>query len=396
MSKFLKTIDIIIFILALLAAAALLVPPLLGVNAIVVGENTSSNEKVGSVVYTQTVESDSISAGNQIVVVSDNEVNLYNVSSYDEDQHIATAALDNTDGAEDEMIDVGTYVNKGVLVVPFLGYLKIATESMTGLMILGGCVLVWILLMILSIVLRKDYDDEDEDEDEEEYFRTLTQPSGEEDGSEASASKINIQVEGDGEEFISNLKGAVSGRETESYLKVTPEISAENEEAEEKEAEEKDGQPEDVEDETKDADGSARPEEDEELTGDEGSIDEGVSLDELENIFEKDTEEEQPVKKESRGVPEEKDMGTGELPDVQAALEAALENQQISYSRQKKNTPEAAEEEEVTIATGAIELAIPSYSVEELLEKARKEGFEPKVKETRNSDIKLVDFSDII
>ena len=166
MSRFLKTLDILIFIVALLAGAALLVPPYVGIDAIVIEENSTSNADLGSVIYSQAETSEEIAAGDQIVISGENDaVNLYTVNSYDAEQHIVTASKD---AGEEEIIDVGSYVSKAIIVIPFLGYLKMATESMTGLMILGGCVLVWIILMILSIVLRIDYDDDEDDEDEDD------------------------------------------------------------------------------------------------------------------------------------------------------------------------------------------------------------------------------------
>ena len=99
---------------------------------------------------------------------------------------------------------------------------------------------------------------------------------------------------------------------------------------------------------------------------------------------------------------EEKPLGTGELPDVQAALEAALENQQLNrYEHPKASaaqTPDLAEvPDDAGIAgeAGEIELAMPVHTAEELMSKAYASGLEPKMRKDK-SGVTLIDYSDCL
>ena len=72
---------------------------------------------------------------------------------------------------------------------------------------------------------------------------------------------------------------------------------------------------------------------------------------------------------EDMPVPEtdtEKNVGTDTIPDVQAALEAALETQQIRQPEQMVEQGYPEEEAEQTQALEEIELAMPVRTVEEL------------------------------
>ena len=96
--------------------------------------------------------------------------------------------------------------------------------------------------------------------------------------------------------------------------------------------------------------------------------------------------------------PEEKEIGTDSLPDVQAALEAALENQPLNrtsedYTLQQPEKPDASQKEE-TEARDEIELAMPAHTAEELLEKAYADGLDPKLKKDETTGVTLVDYSD--
>jgi hypothetical protein len=96
--------------------------------------------------------------------------------------------------------------------------------------------------------------------------------------------------------------------------------------------------------------------------------------------------------------PEEKEIGTDSLPDVQAALEAALENQPLNrtsedYTLQQPEKPDSAQKAD-TDARDEIELAMPAHTAEELLEKAYADGLDPKLKKDETTGVTLVDYSD--
>ena len=102
---------------------------------------------------------------------------------------------------------------------------------------------------------------------------------------------------------------------------------------------------------------------------------------------------------EDMPVPEtdtEKNVGTDTIPDVQAALEAALETQQIRQPEQMVEQGYPEEEAEQTQALEEIELAMPVRTVEELLQEAYSDGDDPVVKEDDTTGVTFVDYSECL
>ena len=83
------------------------------------------------------------------------------------------------------------------------------------------------------------------------------------------------------------------------------------------------------------------------------------------------------------------------LQDVQAALEAALEGRQISYSNNVQH-PGASAKEMQKPKSGEIELAIPIKTAEEFMEQAAANGDEPTIKEDQLPGVKFVDYSNCL
>ena len=108
-----------------------------------------------------------------------------------------------------------------------------------------------------------------------------------------------------------------------------------------------------------------------------------------------------PVEEPAAGK-DEKPLGTGELPDVQAALEAALENQQLNrYEHPKGNAAQAGdqmlslEDAGIPDEVNEIELAMPVHTAEELMSKAYASGLDPKMRKDK-SGVTFVDYSDCL
>ena len=92
----------------------------------------------------------------------------------------------------------------------------------------------------------------------------------------------------------------------------------------------------------------------------------------------------------------ERGIGTESIPDVQAALEAALETQQIrQYEQMPEPQPEPVEMEQ-TQNLEEIELAMPVKNVEELLQEAYTAGDDPVVEEDAVTGVTFVDYSDCL
>lgn len=331
MSKFLRILVRIILILLIACGAALLLPPLFGIDTVVI-ESEMSNLDRGTVVYAKAVAPSSLESGDKFLHAGDNdEIDSYVVKEYDSTDDVIIAS-ESEDAAEQKLQANGDSVRKIVFTVPFIGYLFIATQSTTGLMILGGALLIIIILFIISEVLRRSGEEEDEDvpEDDDDYFTSLEKKKTEKFTAEIEEEKKqkkadeNFPVEGEGEEFISNLKGAVTGN-------MFPE-------------------------------------------GASGKGDSGGP----------------------KAAPDEEDMvQTDGLPNVQAALEAALEGRQIETATKNVQHPKAVERH-TTPKTGEIELAIPIRTAEEFVARADKDGDDPEVTEDEETGIKFVDFSDCL
>ncbi|MGI6118956.1 MAG: hypothetical protein ACOYBC_11425 [Bilifractor sp.] len=324
MSKFLRVLVRIMLIVLIACGAALLLPPLFGIDTVVI-RSEMSNLDQGTVVYARSVSPSSLKSGDRFLHAGENdEVDSYIVKEYDDSNDVIVASA-SEDAAEQKFQANGDTVRKILFTVPFIGYLFIATQSTTGLMILGGILLIIIILFIISEVLRRGEEDDDEessDEEDEDYFASLEKKKREkfnaekEKEAEKEKKADSFPVEGEGEDFIENLKGAVSGNTLppgESGPKAAPD--------------------------------------------------------------------------------EEEAVQTDGLPNVQAALEAALDGRQIVTPKKNEKPVEVLH---TTPKSGEIELAIPIRSKEEFLEKAHKDGDEPEVREDEGTGIDLVDYSDCL
>ena len=96
-------------------------------------------------------------------------------------------------------------------------------------------------------------------------------------------------------------------------------------------------------------------------------------------------------------VIQEKSLGTDSLPDVQAALEAALESQPVNHEGTMSqmqlvpdDTPAMPNE------NGEVELAMPVHTTDEFLQKAYSDGLDPTIRHDDTTGTTLIDFSDCL
>ena len=341
MSKFLKTIVALILLVFIASGAGLLIPQFAGYDTYVVQEKTLGNVDVGSAIYTQKLPSTQIEVGDQMLSVDGNNVNIYTVQDFDSENMIVTVT-----GGERATYSVSANYLRVKVVVPFIGYLSIATQSMDGLLILAMLLILVIILFVCAEIIRRSGDSEDEDEgDYQEYD------------------------DEDADEFYRSL--ADRKRKSELEDEVSRTASRKEKKAAKKARRKK---------------GKADPDEDFDEADGEEYVD---GMTELSNA-------EEP----SIAAPPAGGMAEESLPDVQAALEAALESQQLNRSEEVRaiqNEQIAMEEEQVQPnATGEIELAMPAYTAEELLQKAYSSGLDPKVREDGTTGVTLVDYSDCL
>ena len=349
MSKFLKFIVGLILVVFIAAGAALIVPQFVGnVDTIIVQQGMISNKMIGSAIYAKKEATTDIQVGDQVVDMDSESLYVHEVVSFDYGTNTAQVT-----GGAVSTIRLGDAFTRAVVTVPLIGYLTIATQSLPGLILLGLLLALVIVLFIVSEALRRDDDDDDDDDDD------------------VFGSRRDRSREKEDDQFYREL--AEKKRQTESMKEI------------------RDALPQPTPPAGLFTDETARESGAQESAGGMQTPDDGMM--ELSRSV-------PPVEEPAAGK-EEKPLGTGELPDVQAALEAALENQQLNrYEHGRSHAASAAEQipaEETVLPDerGEIELAMPVHTAEELMSKAYAAGMEPKMHKDK-SGVTFVDYSDCL
>lgn len=171
MARFLKVIVNIILIGAIVVAAALLVPTVMGgygISTVIVDDtDKDTNLPLGSVAYAKDTNATELQVGDIILNNDTDGENVYEIKEADiasgsyvlADRYDATAA--------DKTATLRNSIQKVVIVVPFIGYIVMAMHSMEGIIIIGLAVLFLIILFILAELWKKNDDEEEELEDED-------------------------------------------------------------------------------------------------------------------------------------------------------------------------------------------------------------------------------------
>ena len=175
MSKFLKVIVNIIMVLAILVAAAILIPPLAGVNTTIIDSSSmDTNLPVGSVTYSKEVYVTNIQVGDKILAQKDTSTYEYIVESADPStgDFGVQDAMDTSAGTV--QIQILNSAPRVIVTIPFIGYVVYAMHSIEGIMLIALAVLVVIVLFVLSELWKKETEEDfmedfypagDEDED---------------------------------------------------------------------------------------------------------------------------------------------------------------------------------------------------------------------------------------
>ncbi len=349
MSKFLKFIVGLILVVFIAAGAALIVPQFVGnVDTIIVQQGMISNKTIGSVIYAKKEATENIQVGDQVVDMDNDSLYVHDVVSFDYGTNIAQVT-----GGADTTIRLGDAFTRAVVTIPLIGYLTIATQSLPGLILLGLLLALVIVLFIVSEALRRDDDDEDDEDDD------------------IFGGRKDRYQESEDDKFYREL--AEKKRQTESMKEI-------------KDALPQPTPPAGLFGDDEGNDGASEKSFRSNRTSDDGMMELSHSV--------------PPVEEPAAGK-DEKPLGTGELPDVQAALEAALENQQLNRYEHPQSRAVSAEEQmpadEEVIPGGKeeIELAMPVHTAEELMSKAYSAGMEPKMHKDK-SGVTFVDYSDCL
>ena len=398
MSKVLKTIVNVILFCAIVVAAGLLVPPFAGITTVMVDDvDMQTNLPQGSVAYAVEKDRSELKQGDKVLISQEGRQYVYVVDSIDGSSVVLDDQL-STDGGTTQQ-ELGSTVQKVMLVVPVIGYVSMALRSTEGLIIVGLAVVFVIILFILAEVWKKD-DDEEEDEEDE-----------------------------DGQEDESEEEPAVMSRRQKKKARKADKKKQKQEEkaavAEAKARAKRERQEAKLAKKNKKAHMMDEPEQEPEAISAEqmeetqaaGSTQEIVLPQELmqEEQSAGNTQEivlpteETQEKQESTDETEDPDKTLlQETASLFAADIASMmgENQTKETEKPAETDPSDSTEQTQPVVlevvpeekqeTGDKKLAMPVYTKEELLQKAEADGDEPEVIEDEVSGVTLVDYSDVL
>lgn len=349
MSKLLKVIVNTLLLLAILSAGALVIPPFAGITTLVSDGMGNTNISRGAVTYAKKTDTSSVATGDKILVDDNSGKYIYTIQSLD--IAAGTASVKNVISGDTTEITVRATVSKVIITIPVIGFLSMAAQSREGIMIIGLAILFLVILFILSEVWKRD-EEEDEEEDEDE------------DDEKAS------------EELRSRKKAALEEKKKREEQEMIEQLRA----ADQKTAEEEK------------QDEFEIPDLEEEET-------EQVSFNtvDLQNLVRGEETEEIPEAVEETEIVEEAAAEeTAEEVTEETEEPESAEPETVEEIEEFEETIEEPEEEPEPEPSEPIELAMPVYTAEELLQKAHAAGDDPKVIEDPATGITILDYSDIL
>lgn len=354
MSKLLKVIVNTLLLLAILSAGALVIPPFAGITTLVSDGMGNTNISRGAVTYAKKTDTSSVATGDKILVDDNSGKYIYTIQSLD--TAAGTASVKNVISGDTTEITVRATVSKVIVTIPVIGFLSMAAQSREGIMIIGLAVLFLVILFILSEVWKRDEEEDEEEEEEEEE---------DEDEDDEKAS----------EELRSRKKAALEEKKKREEQEMTEQLRAADQKTAEEEKQDEFEIP-DLEEEgteqvsfhTVDLQNLVRGEETEEIP---------------EAVEETEIVEEAAAEETAEEVTEE----TEETEETESAEPGTVEEIEEFEETIEEPEPEPSE---------PIELAMPVYTAEELLQKAHAAGDDPKVIEDPATGITILDYSDIL
>lgn len=354
MSKLLKVIVNTLLLLAILSAGALVIPPFAGITTLVSDGMGNTNISRGAVTYAKKTDTSSVATGDKILVDDNSGKYIYTIQSLD--TAAGTASVKNVISGDTTEITVRATVSKVIVTIPVIGFLSMAAQSREGIMIIGLAILFLVILFILSEVWKRDEEEDEEEEEEDE----------DEDEDDEKAS----------EELRSRKKAALEEKKKREEQEMTEQLRA----ADQKTAEEEN------------QDEFEIPDLEEEGT-------EQVSFNtvDLQNLVRGEETEEIPEAVEETEIVEEAaaEETAEEVTEETEETESA-EPETVEEIEEFEETIEEPEEEPKPEPSEPIELAMPVYTAEELLQKAHAAGDDPKVIEDPATGITILDYSDIL
>lgn len=349
MSKLLKVIVNTLLLLAILSAGALVIPPFAGITTLVSDGMGNTNISRGAVTYAKKTDTSSVATGDKILVDDNSGKYIYTIQSLD--IAAGTASVKNVISGDTTEITVRATVSKVIITIPVIGFLSMAAQSREGIMIIGLAILFLVILFILSEVWKRD-EEEDEEEDEDE------------DDEKAS------------EELRSRKKAALEEKKKREEQEMIEQLRAADQKTAEEEKQDEFEIPDLEEEETEQVSFNT------------------VDLQKL--VRGEETEEIPEAVEETEIVEEAAAEETAEEVTEETEETESAEPETVEEIEEFEETIEEPEEEPEPEPSEPIELAMPVYTAEELLQKAHAAGDDPKVIEDPATGITILDYSDIL
>lgn len=398
MSKVLKTIVNVILFCAIVVAAGLLIPPFAGITTVMVDDvDMQTNLPQGSVAYAVEKDRSELKQGDKVLISQEGRQYVYVVDSIAGSSVVLDDQL-STDGGTTQQ-ELGSTVQKVMLVVPVIGYVSMALRSTEGLIIVGLAVVFVIILFILAEVWKKD-DDEEEDEEDED---------GQEDESEEEPAVMSRRQKkkarkADKKKQKQEEKAAVAEAKARAKReRQEAKLAKKNQKAHmmDESEQEPEAIPAEPMEETQAADSTQeivlpqKPMQEEQTAGNTQEI--VLPTEETQEKQESTDETEDPDKTlleetaslfaaDIASMMGENQTKETEEPEETDPLDSTEQTQPVVLETVSEEKQE----------TGDKKLAMPVYTKEELLQKAEADGDEPEVIEDEVSGVTLVDYSDVL
>lgn len=399
MSKVLKTIVNVILFCAIVVAAGLLIPPFAGITTVMVDDvDMQTNLPQGSVAYAVEKDRSELKQGDKVLISQEGRQYVYVVDSIDGSGVVLDDQL-STDGGTTQQ-ELGSTVQKVMLVVPVIGYVSMALRSTEGLIIVGLAVVFVIILFILAEVWKKD-DDEEEDEENEDAQEDEFE---EEEPAVMSRRQKKKARKADKKKQKQEEKAAVAEAKARAKReRREAKLAKKNQKAHmmDESEQEPEAIPAEPMEETQAADSTQeivlpqKPMQEEQTAGNTQEI--VLPTEETQEKQESTDETEDPDKTlleetaslfaaDIASMMGENQTKETEEPEETDPLDSTEQTQPVVLETVSEEKQE----------TGDKKLAMPVYTKEELLQKAEADGDEPEVIEDEVSGVTLVDYSDVL
>lgn len=361
MSRFLKTVVNIILLCAIVVAGGLLIPPFVGVATVIVDDvDMDTNLAKGSVTYALDRDSSELNAGSKILVYEGDSQYVYEITSVDGESYTLEDKL-STDGGTKEMT-LGSSAKKVLFTVPFIGYVTMALRTTEGLIIVGLAVVFVIILFILAEIWKKDDEDDEDDEEEDD-----DEEGGESDDEPEELSKREKKKALKAKKKAEKSAAKKAAKEEKKASKAEKKAAKKSVTEEEQSDEE---QPEDIPDLPMEEVAAT-------MTGESETTEEDQKLfDETSTFFAADIAS-------MLGIDQEESDQEDTAAEESVVTEVVIP--------EKMEEPVSGEP-----MPQVRRLAMPVYTREELIEKAKAAGEEPDIVEDETNGITFLDYSDIL